>query len=160
MFFGKTKFEAPRDRLPKYLLLHAHNLRPEGSHGNSHPTARIHIHTGRRSSCVVAGGARAAGGDTGTRVSSSSIARRLGGPAAWIAPGPRADSIVTNFYFTEPAWRLLQQEGTRTAVIEQLPHIEEVNRCIDALPASEGEPDEELIAISAWCSSPTRSGRT
>jgi hypothetical protein len=37
------------------------------------------------------------------------------------------------------------EEGTRTAVIEQLPHIEEVNRCIDALPASEGEPDEELM---------------
>ena len=32
-----------------------------GSHGNPHPTARIHIHTGRRSSCVAARGARAAG---------------------------------------------------------------------------------------------------
>jgi hypothetical protein len=32
-----------------------------GSHGNSHPTARIHIHTGWRSSCVAARGARAAG---------------------------------------------------------------------------------------------------
>ena len=31
-----------------------------GSHGNPHPTARIHIHTGRRSSCVAARGARAA----------------------------------------------------------------------------------------------------
>ncbi len=37
-----------RDIVP---LLHAHNLRPEGSDGNSHPTARIHIHTRRRSSC-------------------------------------------------------------------------------------------------------------
>jgi hypothetical protein len=32
-----------------------------GSHGNPHPTARIHIHTGRRRSCVAASGARAAG---------------------------------------------------------------------------------------------------
>ena len=32
-----------------------------GSHGNSHPTARIHIHTGRRSSCRAARGAGAAG---------------------------------------------------------------------------------------------------
>ena len=31
-----------------------------GSHGNPHPTARIHIHTGRRSSRVAACGARAA----------------------------------------------------------------------------------------------------
>ena len=32
-----------------------------GSHGNPHPTARIHIHTGQRSSRVAACGARAAG---------------------------------------------------------------------------------------------------
>src|SRR5258705_11498696 len=32
----------------------------EGSHGNPHPTARIDIHTGRRSSCGAARGARAA----------------------------------------------------------------------------------------------------
>src|SRR5215475_11655356 len=44
-----------RDIVP---LLHAHNLRPEGSHGNPHPTARIRIHTGRRSSCVAARCAR------------------------------------------------------------------------------------------------------
>ena len=37
-------------------LLHGHD--PCGSHGNPHPTARIHIHTGRRSSCVAARGAR------------------------------------------------------------------------------------------------------
>src|SRR5215510_1229928 len=51
-----------RDIVP---LLHAHNLRPEGSHGNPHPTARIHVHTGRRSSCVAARGAGAAGGNSG-----------------------------------------------------------------------------------------------
>src|SRR5262245_18830234 len=44
-------------------LLHAHNLRPEGSHGNPHPTARIHIHTGRRSSRVAARGVHAAAGN-------------------------------------------------------------------------------------------------
>ena len=45
--------------------MHAHDLRRERSHGNPHPTARIHIHTGRRSSCVAAGGASAAAGDAG-----------------------------------------------------------------------------------------------
>ena len=55
-----------RDIVP---LLHAHDLRREGSHGNPHPTARIHIHTGRRGSCVAARGARAAAGDAGDRVS-------------------------------------------------------------------------------------------
>ena len=29
-------------------VLHAHDLRREGPHGNPHPTARIHIRTGRR----------------------------------------------------------------------------------------------------------------
>src|SRR3954449_5195870 len=38
---------------------HAHDLRREGSHGNLHPTARIHIHTGRRGGCMAARGARA-----------------------------------------------------------------------------------------------------
>src|SRR5215510_7527460 len=47
-----------RDIVP---LLHAHNLRPEGSHGNPHPTARIRIRTGRHSSRVAACGGRAAG---------------------------------------------------------------------------------------------------
>jgi hypothetical protein len=32
----------------------------EELHGNPHPTARNHIHAGRRSSCVAARGARAA----------------------------------------------------------------------------------------------------
>jgi hypothetical protein len=49
-------------------LWFSHDLRREGSHGNPHPTAGIHIHTGRRSSCVAARGARAAGGDAGDRV--------------------------------------------------------------------------------------------
>jgi hypothetical protein len=47
---------------------HAYDLRPGGSHGNPHPTARIHIHTGRRSSCVAARGALAAAGYAGDRV--------------------------------------------------------------------------------------------
>src|SRR5262245_32219161 len=47
-----------RDIVP---LLHAHDLRAGGSHGNPHPTARIHIHTGRRRSRVAACGGRAAG---------------------------------------------------------------------------------------------------
>src|SRR5262245_30674680 len=39
-----------------------------GSHGNLHPTARVHIHTGRRSSCVAARGAGAAAGHASDRV--------------------------------------------------------------------------------------------
>src|SRR5262245_17545134 len=40
-----------------------------GSHGNPPPTARIHIHTGRRGGGVAARGASAAGGDAGDRIS-------------------------------------------------------------------------------------------
>jgi hypothetical protein len=40
------------------LYWHAHDLRREGSHGNPHPTARIHIHTGRRCGGVAPYGAR------------------------------------------------------------------------------------------------------
>jgi putative ABC transport system substrate-binding protein len=50
------------------LLLHAHDLQREGPHGNPHPTARIHIHTWRRSSCVAARGTLAASSDAGDRV--------------------------------------------------------------------------------------------
>src|SRR5262244_3505906 len=39
---------------------HAQDLRREESQGHSHPTARIHIHTGRRGGRVAARGARAA----------------------------------------------------------------------------------------------------
>src|SRR5262245_49242934 len=39
---------------------HAHDLRREGSQGHPHPTARIHIHTGRCGGRVAARGARAA----------------------------------------------------------------------------------------------------
>ena len=55
-----------------------------GSHGNPHPTARIHIHTWRRSSCVAARSARAAAGK-GPRIgflgaaSASGYARQLEG---------------------------------------------------------------------------------
>jgi hypothetical protein len=38
----------------------SHDLRRVGSHGNPHPTARIHIHTGLRSSYVAARGTLAA----------------------------------------------------------------------------------------------------
>ena len=48
-----------------------------GSHGNPHPTARIHIHTGRRSSCVAARGAGAAAGNAGDRISRRRFARQL-----------------------------------------------------------------------------------
>src|SRR5262245_19147608 len=54
-------------------ILHAHDLRWEESHGNPPPTARIHIHTGRRSSCVAAGGARAAASDARHRLPRNQI---------------------------------------------------------------------------------------
>src|SRR3954451_11662989 len=47
-----------RDIVPFYW--HAHDLQREGSHGNPHPTARIHIHTRRYGGRVAARGARAA----------------------------------------------------------------------------------------------------
>src|SRR5262245_34390554 len=60
-----------RDIVPS--ILHAHDLRWEESHGNPPPTARIHIHTGRRSSCVAAGGARAAASDARHRLPRNQI---------------------------------------------------------------------------------------
>src|SRR5262245_39709482 len=45
-----------------------------GAHGKPHPTARIHTHTGRRSSCVAARGAGAAAGHASDRVPRSQIA--------------------------------------------------------------------------------------
>src|SRR5262245_13982390 len=55
------------------LLLHAHDLRREGSHGNPHPTARIHIHTGRRCNRVPARGACAAASDARHRLPRNQI---------------------------------------------------------------------------------------
>src|SRR4029453_11649602 len=48
---------APCQSVISSPLLHAHDLRREGSHGNPHPTARIHINPGRRSSRVPVRGA-------------------------------------------------------------------------------------------------------
>jgi hypothetical protein len=31
----------------------------------------------------------------------------------------RSDSIVTNFYFTEPAWRLLQHNPSKATIADQ-----------------------------------------
>jgi len=58
-----------------------------GSHGNPHPTARIHIHTGRRSSCVAARGARAAAGAAGRRPCQPPIARCVRAPIRRVQKG-------------------------------------------------------------------------
>jgi ABC transporter substrate binding protein len=61
--------------------LHAHNLRREESHGNPHPTARIHIHTGQRSSVADARG----------RLSQRASAGAIGTADGRIPPGPKKD---------------------------------------------------------------------
>src|SRR6476620_11473963 len=75
-----------------------------GSHGNPHPTARIHIHTGRRSSCVAARSTLAASGGAGDRVSQQRVLRRLcvfcnrvpqWSEGSWIYRGPQRRSRIS-----------------------------------------------------------------
>ena len=61
-----------------YRPLCMHRPPAGGSHGNPHPTARIHIHTGRRSSCVAARGARAGRADAADRRAHATRSGRSG----------------------------------------------------------------------------------
>src|SRR6266487_5238516 len=64
-----------------------------GSHGKPHRTTKILSDAWRRSSCVAARDARATSAAADDRISPWRSARRLGGPAAWISPGPEGGGL-------------------------------------------------------------------
>src|SRR5262245_33412568 len=53
--------------------------------------------------------------------------------------------IVWSFPQVQTLIRPGSIQGGNVTVIEQLPHMKEVDRCVDALTASGGESDEELM---------------
>jgi hypothetical protein len=64
----------------------------EGSHGNPHPTARIHVHAWRRCGSLADHGARAAVHDASDRLSSSRITRSIAPTSRCLLA--RADEVI------------------------------------------------------------------
>ena len=65
----------------------------EGSHGNPHPTARIHFTTRRRGGGVAARGARAAAGDAGDRVFGANRSTDAACAVCRVPPRPEGDRL-------------------------------------------------------------------
>ena len=117
----------------------SHDLRREGSHGNPHPTARIHIHTGRRSSCVAARGARAAAGDAGDRIPGT-----LTSPQRYGQPLPAFVKGWANRLCWWPTWPIEDRwtEGRYDRLVHRVPERQ---------PRPVHRPSWSWIAASSGC---------